>query len=557
MFKSSGKVLLIFLILFVLIVSGCSQKQDYSCPDDCDDNDSCTRDYCSEATNYTCMHDNLLPCCGNGVCEDTLINIRMDTENHETCPEDCKDPCEGIECNAVQLTCPDGFNATCQEVCVGGACAECTPDCTGHNASIVIITPPGGGGGGGDGGGGPPPDTTPPVISNINVIDINSSAVIVSFDSNKIVTAEIMYGTNQSNLSDSASSSMPTSSISITLSNLTYDTTYYYQITAQDSSGNPQTTGIDNFTTRMFRFIHMTDTHIITDGNPNPGANDGRTDWCIYPPTFPEFYALYCNTTNYGSNGGSTLPTIAMMDAVDMINGLDAEFTVITGDLVAQGPFDSNKTDSVDKLKEIVTGLESDYYAIAHGNFHDNASNNDSADYYENAFGDLIWNFTGGDNLFIGLTNNLRGASAYATTFLNQTLYAYANQNMSAFVFMHRLPTSGDIVGLMDNYSGSYKSSVAMGGHWHRNDYDFYNNTHWIDTTAIMNYPTEFRIVDIYQDRIEIYMSDIVSIEVNNVSETKVEYYINNSMLDRADPPDTKEGLAGNESERSINITFS
>jgi hypothetical protein len=39
------------------------------CPEDCNDFDPCTRDYCTAATNYECRHDSLASCCGNGVCD--------------------------------------------------------------------------------------------------------------------------------------------------------------------------------------------------------------------------------------------------------------------------------------------------------------------------------------------------------------------------------------------------------------------------------------------------------------------------------------------------------
>ena len=55
-----------------------------SCPFSCNDNNQCTNDYCSEATNYECGHDNVIPCCGNGACE---IG-----ETYQTCISDCAAP---------------------------------------------------------------------------------------------------------------------------------------------------------------------------------------------------------------------------------------------------------------------------------------------------------------------------------------------------------------------------------------------------------------------------------------------------------------------------------
>jgi hypothetical protein len=40
-----------------------------TCPKSCNDEDSCTRDSCNAETNYTCMHEAVIPCCGNAECE--------------------------------------------------------------------------------------------------------------------------------------------------------------------------------------------------------------------------------------------------------------------------------------------------------------------------------------------------------------------------------------------------------------------------------------------------------------------------------------------------------
>lgn len=86
-----------------------------SCPESCEDNNSCTRGYCSGETNYSCTYEMLVGeqencsgdaglcshficsdgecinesitnCCGNGECETN--------ESYWICPEDCEDPLE-------------------------------------------------------------------------------------------------------------------------------------------------------------------------------------------------------------------------------------------------------------------------------------------------------------------------------------------------------------------------------------------------------------------------------------------------------------------------------
>lgn len=53
-----------------------------SCPESCDDGDECTNDHCSQATNFECEHDPVIPCCGNGVCKHD--------EDPDSCPGDCR-----------------------------------------------------------------------------------------------------------------------------------------------------------------------------------------------------------------------------------------------------------------------------------------------------------------------------------------------------------------------------------------------------------------------------------------------------------------------------------
>jgi hypothetical protein len=40
-----------------------------SCPRSCDDGMRCTKDFCSRDTNYQCLHQNISPCQGNGICD--------------------------------------------------------------------------------------------------------------------------------------------------------------------------------------------------------------------------------------------------------------------------------------------------------------------------------------------------------------------------------------------------------------------------------------------------------------------------------------------------------
>jgi len=80
----------IAFVCFVLFLLACQKQPEYlTCPDNitkvldlsacpapkptcpvCDDGNSCTRDDCSAATNYTCSFQEIKPCAGNGICEE-------------------------------------------------------------------------------------------------------------------------------------------------------------------------------------------------------------------------------------------------------------------------------------------------------------------------------------------------------------------------------------------------------------------------------------------------------------------------------------------------------
>ncbi|MBN1157542.1 hypothetical protein JXA85_08030 [Candidatus Woesearchaeota archaeon] len=67
------------------------------CPENCDDSNDCTKDYCSQKTGYFCMHDAVTSsCCGNNVCDPD--------EDKCTCPEDCGS-CSGRFGSYMEFVC--------------------------------------------------------------------------------------------------------------------------------------------------------------------------------------------------------------------------------------------------------------------------------------------------------------------------------------------------------------------------------------------------------------------------------------------------------------------
>lgn len=57
-----------------------SPECNNTCPTSCDDGNSCTEDFCSNLTNFKCVNSPISPCCGDGVCD---VNESL------SCTQDC------------------------------------------------------------------------------------------------------------------------------------------------------------------------------------------------------------------------------------------------------------------------------------------------------------------------------------------------------------------------------------------------------------------------------------------------------------------------------------
>ena len=80
---------ILLLIVLVLLITACGKEEvpeepeAQTCPASCDDANACTDDLCSEQTNFECQHSEIIPCCGNTLCEEG--------EDFTTC-SDCEKP---------------------------------------------------------------------------------------------------------------------------------------------------------------------------------------------------------------------------------------------------------------------------------------------------------------------------------------------------------------------------------------------------------------------------------------------------------------------------------
>lgn len=90
-------------------------------------------------------------------------------------------------------------------------------------------------------------DTTGPVISNITVTPGTTSAGVV-WSTNESSTSVVHYGLT-SGLGSTQTVATPVTGHAVTLSSLTSNTTYYYNVASTDTSGNPTTSDTTTFTT--------------------------------------------------------------------------------------------------------------------------------------------------------------------------------------------------------------------------------------------------------------------------------------------------------------------
>ncbi len=105
------------------------------------------------------------------------------------------------------------------------------------NVSISIVAP-----------GQPPGDQTPPIISNIQVINITTTSVTITWETDELATSILYYGETDSYGSQVDNNNFLTSH-SVDLANLIPDTEYHFKIWVRDSNFNPAESADQTFAT--------------------------------------------------------------------------------------------------------------------------------------------------------------------------------------------------------------------------------------------------------------------------------------------------------------------
>jgi len=97
-----------------------------------------------------------------------------------------------------------------------------------------------------------PDNTTPPQITGISSSAVTNQSVLISWATDEGATSRVRYGTNPANLSGDSQDTTLVQAHGLTLTNLTPNTTYYYQVSSTDEFNNTSTTATLTFTTPAF-----------------------------------------------------------------------------------------------------------------------------------------------------------------------------------------------------------------------------------------------------------------------------------------------------------------
>lgn len=170
-------------------------------------------------------------------------------------------------------------------------------------------------------------DVTPPVLSEVTVSSITSTSVNLSWTTNENADSAVDYGLT-SDYGSNASDANQTTSHSVTLSGLTANTTYYYQVKSTDASGNIGQGDYNNFTTAVASVITSTPTPTAT-----PTSTPTSTSASTATPTATPFVDRVAPVVNITTELTGTFETAPLIEGVatDAIGVSSVEFSIDGG----------------------------------------------------------------------------------------------------------------------------------------------------------------------------------------------------------------------------------
>ena len=155
--------------------------------------------------------------------------------------------------------------------------------------------------------------TTPPQVVGIGATPTGTTSVTVTWTTDKLATAEVLYGTSPQQLTQSASNSNLNISQSVTLTGLTPNTVYYYETVSVDSFGNTTTASASPATFMTPAFFDtganlsggtLSNAAISQSGVILPAAADYEFSGTALPASW--------TSTAYSTNGSTTVSNGAM-----------------------------------------------------------------------------------------------------------------------------------------------------------------------------------------------------------------------------------------------------
>jgi hypothetical protein len=149
-------------------------------------------------------------------------------------------------------------------------------------------------------------DNVPPIISNIQVSNILARSATITWDTDENADSTVFYGTATPPTESIVNPTLVTSH-SIQLVSLQPFTTYYFNVTSCDNSGNCATSNYDDFVTLDFDPANTVErgscTAVIVEQGPNyrdgfVSKGDVVEFYCELPHTVSEREEVYVTVTN-------------------------------------------------------------------------------------------------------------------------------------------------------------------------------------------------------------------------------------------------------------------
>ena len=154
-----------------------------------------------------------------------------------------------------------------------------------------------------------PDDNTPPVISNVHSNpSYNSCEITWTTDEN--ASSVVVYGTSSSNLDQQAVESGYVTSHSVTINNLSPETTYYFRVKSADPSSNQSISDVYSFTTTSEPQMPTNFSDDMENGDGKWTRHpDGSTPWTIVSTNYAHSGSHAFFSADEGSIKNDTIDT--------------------------------------------------------------------------------------------------------------------------------------------------------------------------------------------------------------------------------------------------------